>query len=489
MIGSPEHRELALQTAREAVVLLKNDRRFLPLRKGKIRSLAVVGINAGTCELGDYSGIPATTPVSVLEGIRAEAGNQIAVKYAPWKTAKDGMEIITREYYPDGLKAEYYTGIGLEGTPAVRKEEWLNHEPSNQPPDPFVPDTPVSARWTGPLRPPVSGDYVLSLQSDAGSRLWLDGRLLIDAWHEHAVQTDTVQVRLEAGRDYQLKVEYYDIRDYSLARLSWRMPAVGHQDRLSLYGKAGQLARECDAVVAVMGINKSIEREGKDRESITLPPDQQEFLHELYRINPNLVLVLVAGSSLSLLWEDANLPAIVNAWYPGQEGGSAVAEVLFGKYNPAGRLPLTYYPTLEDLPPFDDYDITKRTYKYYDGEVLYPFGYGLSYTSFRYSDLQVEDRGEVVEVSFTLKNVGRMDGDEVAQVYVQLPEYEGVAPIKELRGFQRVHLRRGESRRVSVPLRREDLRYWSESKRAFVVPEGLPTVMVGASSADIRLRQ
>ena len=489
VIGCAEHRELALQTAREAVVLLKNDRRFLPLRKGKIRSLAVVGINAGTCELGDYSGIPASAPVSILEGIRAEAGDKIAVKYAPWKTAKDGMEIITGEYYPEGLKAEYYAGIGMEGTPSVRKEEWLNYEPSNQAPDPFIPDTPVSARWTGPLRPPVSGEYVLSLQSDAGSRLWLDGKMLIDAWHEHAVQTDTVRVRLEAGRDYQLKVEYFDVRDYSLARLSWRMPAVGQQDRLSLYGKAGQLARECDAVVAVMGINKSIEREGKDRESITLPPDQQEFLHELYRINPNMVLVLVAGSSLSLLWEEANLPAIVNAWYPGQEGGTAVAEVLFGKYNPAGRLPLTYYNSLDDLPPFDDYDITKRTYKYFDGDVLYPFGYGLSYTSFQYSDLQVEDRGETVAVSFTLKNTGRMEGDEVAQVYVQLPEYEGIAPLKELRGFQRVHLKRGESRRVTVPLRREDLRYWSESKKAFVVPAGLPTVFVGASSADIRLEK
>ena len=489
VIGSDAHRALALQTAREAIVLLKNEGKTLPFRKGKIRSLAVVGINAGTCELGDYSGVPATAPVSILEGIRAEAGDRITVKYAPWKTAQDGMEIIAGDYYPEGLQAEYYAGTTLEGTPSVRKETWLNFEPSNQAPDPFIPDAPVSARWTGPLRPPVSGEYVLSLQTDAGSRLWLDGNLLVDAWREHAVQTDTVRVFMEAGRDYQLKVEFYDVRDYSLARLSWRMPAVDRQDRLSLYGKAGQLARECDAVVAVMGINRLIEREGKDRESITLPPDQQEFLHELYRINPNLVLVLVAGSPLSLLWEEANLPAIVNAWYPGQEGGTAVAEVLFGKYNPAGRLPLTYYPTLEDLPAFDDYDITKRTYKYYDGPVIYPFGYGLSYTSFRYLDLQVEDRGETVEVSFTLKNIGRVDGDEVAQVYVQLPEYEGVAPLKELRGFRRVHLRRGESRRVTVPLRREDLRYWSESQKAFVIPAGLPTVMVGASSADIRLTQ
>ncbi len=489
VIGSEAHRALALQTAREAVVLLKNDRKMLPLRKGKIRSLAVVGINAGTCELGDYSGVPASAPVSILEGIRTLAGKDIRVEYAPWKSAVDGMEVIAPEFFPEGLKAEYYQGIGLAGEPAVRIDPWINYEPSNQAPDPFLPDSPQSVRWTGKLRPPVTGEYVLNLISDEGARLKLDGRLLFDDWRSHAVRSDTVSVWMEAGRDYAVEVEYYDNRDYSLARLCWRMPAMGKQDRMALYGKAGELARSCDAVVAVMGINKSIEREGKDRDAITLPADQQEFLKELYRINPNVVLVLVAGSPLSILWEDKNLPAIVNAWYPGEQGGTAVAEVLFGRCNPAGRLPLTWYNSLEDLPPFDDYDITKRTYKYFDGDVLYPFGYGLSYTQFRYSDLQVEDRGETVEVSFTLKNVGRMDGDEVAQVYVQLPEYEGIAPLKELRGFRRVHLRRGESRRVTVPLRREDLRYWSESRKAFVIPEGLPTVMVGASSSDIRLQR
>ena len=489
VIGSEAHRALALQAAREAVVLLKNDRKMLPLKRGKVRSLAVVGINAGSCEFGDYSGVPASAPVSILEGIRTLAGKDIRVEYAPWKSAVDGMEVIAPEFFPEGLRAEYYRGIDLAGEPAVRTDPWINYEPSNQAPDPFLPDSPQSVRWTGKLRPPVTGEYVLNLVSDEGARMKLDGRLLFDDWGSHAVRSDTVSVWMEAGRDYALEVEYYDNRDYAVSRLCWRMPAIGEQDRIALYGKAGELARKCDAVVAVMGINKSIEREGKDREVITLPTDQQEFLRELYRINPNVVLVLVAGSPLSILWEDKHLPAVVNAWYPGEQGGTAVAEVLFGRFNPAGRLPLTWYNSLEDLPPFDDYDITKRTYKYFDGDVLYPFGYGLSYTQFRYSDLQVEDRGETVEVSFTLKNFGRMDGDEVAQVYVQLPEYEGVAPLKELRGFRRVHLRRGESRRVTVPLRREDLRYWSESQKAFVIPEGLPTVMVGASSADIRLQR
>ena len=488
VIGSEEHQALALEMARESIVLLKNQNNILPLRKGKIKSLAVVGLNAGTCEFGDYSGVPASTPVSILDGIKEAAGKGIDVKYAPWVSAADASETIAPEFFPGGLKAEYYSGTGLEGTPKTRTDGWINFEPSNQAPDPFLPGDPLSVRWTGVLRPSLSGNYVLSFTSDDGCRLYIDDKLVIDAWGGHAVRSDKVTLSLEAGKEYNIKAEYYNLRDYAVARLGWVPPKTAGQDRLSLYGEAGKLAKECDAVVAVMGINRSIEREGKDRDFITLPADQQEFLQEIYHVNKNVILVLVAGSPLSILWEDKNIPAIVNAWYPGEKGGTAVADVLFGKYNPAGRLPLTYYNRIEDLPAFDDYDITKRTYKYFEGDVLYPFGYGLSYSTFRYSNLKIEDKGDTVEVSFTLKNTGRFDGDEVTQVYTRLPEYEGKAPIKELRGFKRVHLKKGESKVVTVPVRREDLRYWSETKGKFIVPEGLPEVMVGASSSDIRLK-
>ena len=488
VIGSEKHQALALEMARESIVLLKNDKDMLPFRRGKVRSIAVVGVNAASCEFGDYSGVPASEPVSILAGIKAAAGKDIIVKHAPWVSAADATETISPEFFPGGLKAEYYSGTELKGTPKTRVDEWVNFEPSNQAPDPFLPESPLSIRWTGVLRPSVSGEYTLSMTSDDGCRLYLDGELIIDAWAGHSVRTDMATVNLVSGRDYEVKVEYYNLRDYAVARLGWIPPRAEGQDKLSLYGDAGRIARECDVVVAVMGINKTIEREGKDRDFITLPEDQQEFLQELYHVNKNVVLVLVAGSPLSILWEDKNIPAIVNAWYPGEKGGTAVADVLFGKFNPAGRLPVTYYNRIEDLPPFDDYDITKRTYKYYEGDVLYPFGYGLSYSSFRYSNLNVVDKGETLEVSFTLKNVGKMEGDEVAQVYVRLPEYEGKAPIKELRGFKRVHLKKGESREVTIPLRREDLRYWSESEEKFIVPEGLPEIMVGASSSDIRLK-
>ena len=490
VIGSAEHQQLALEAARQAIVLLKNEKGHLPLSRKKVRSLAVVGINAASCEFGDYSGCPASEPVSILQGIRNMASRKgIRVEHAPWRSLDNDRQLIAPEYFPGGLRAEYYPNTALSGEPTVRRDEWINLDPANQAPDPVVPLGKISVRWSGTLRPPVSGEYVLNFQAKNDFRVKLDGKPLFGTWGDNPVRRDTVAVKLEAGHDYALVAEFYCASwEAPQARMLWQQPAAGGRERAGIHQQAFDLAKRCDEVVAVMGINKTIEREGHDRTEITLPKDQREFLRELQRINPHVTLVVVAGSSLALTWEQDSLPAIVNAWYPGEKGGAAVAEVLFGQYNPAGRLPMTYYRSLDDLPPFDDYDITKRTYKYFEGPVLYPFGYGLSYTSFRYSDLQVTDRGDTVDVSLTLKNTGRMDGDEVVQVYTTLPAYEGKAPLKELRGFKRVSLRRGETRRVSIALRREDLRYWSEKQGCFVIPEGLPHVMVGASSADIRLQ-
>ena len=488
VIGSEKHQQVALQAARECIVLLKNDKNMLPLNPNKVKSIAVVGINAGKCEFGDYSGSPVIAPVSILDGIRRRAGNKVKVVYAPCKSAVDGMELIQGESFPEGLRAEYYNNTRLEGTPKVRTEEWINFEPGNQAPDPFLPASPLSVRWMGKLRPTVSGKYKFSFTSDDGCRLSIDGKMLIDAWQGHTVRTDTAEIYLEAGRDYELKAEYYDNRDYAVAKLQWKVPHVGTQTRLDLYGEAGKAVRECETVVAVLGINKSIEREGQDRYDILLPADQREFLQEIYKVNKNVVVVLVAGSSLAVNWMNEHVPAIVNAWYPGESGGTAVAEVLFGDYNPGGRLPQTYYKSLADLPAFDDYDITKgRTYQYFKGDVLYPFGYGLSYTSFKYSDLKVAEDAEFVNVSFTLKNTGRRMGDEVAQVYVRLPQREGAMPAKELKGFERVTLQKGEKRNVTIKLRKDLLRYWDEGKSRFIYPSGEYEIMVGSSSADIRL--
>ena len=489
VIGSKDHQQVALDAARECIVLLKNQKNMLPLNVDKLKSIAVVGINAGTCEFGDYSGAPVIEPVSVLQGIKNRVGEKVKVVYAPWKSAADGLELIQGENFPEGLTAEYFNNTRLEGIPKVRKEGWINFEPANQAPDPFLPKSPLSIRWTGKLKPTISGRYTFSFTSDDGCRLRINDQLLIDAWNGHSVAIDSVSIELEAGKEYQLQAEYYDNRDYAIAKLQWKVPQAGKATRLDLYGEAGKAVSECETVVAVMGINKSIEREGQDRYDIQLPADQREFLQEIYKVNPNIIVVLVAGSSLAVNWMDEHIPAIVNAWYPGEQGGTAVTDVLFGDYNPAGRLPLTYYKSLDELPPFDDYDITKgRTYKYFKGDVLYPFGYGLSYSSFKYSDLKVKDSTDKVTVSFRLKNTGRRKGDEVAQVYVRIPETGGIVPIKELKGFRRVPLEPGESRAIDIELDKEQLRYWDTTKEQFILPAGTFDVMVGASSKDIRLQ-
>jgi beta-glucosidase len=201
------------------------------------------------------------------------------------------------------------------------------------------------------------------------------------------------------------------------------------------------------------------------------------------------VAVLVSGGSLAIGWINEHIPGIVDAWYSGQEGGNAVADVLFGDYNPAGRLTLTFYNNLNEVPPIDDYDITKgRTYQYFKGKPLYPFGYGLSYTKFAYSNLAITEEHAKLKINFNIQNEGKMDGDEVAQVYVQFPEMSIPLPIKQLKGFKRVTVKKGMAEPVSIDIDKSQLRIWDETKSTFITPEGKYTIMVGASSDDIRLQ-
>jgi len=489
VIGSEKHKELALEAARQSIVLLKNDKNTLPINTKKVKSIAVVGINAATPEFGDYSGYPVNAPVSVLQGIKDKAGDKIKVVYAPWVSAEEGFELITKSYFPDGLKAEYFDNMNLAGQPKLRTDDWINFEPANQAPDPFLPKSPLSVRWTGKLKPIVSGTYTFGFTSDDGCRLFIDDKQLIDSWYGRGVTVDSIRVDLEAGKTYQLRAEYFDNRDVAVAKLAWRIPVPNLKSRLDLFGEAGKAAKDCDMVVAVVGTNKSIEREGQDRHDIDLPKDQVEFIQEIYKVNPNTIVVLVSGSSLAINWINENIPAIVNAWYPGEQGGTAVADVLFGDYNPAGRLPLTYYNNMEELPPLGDYDVTKgRTYQYFAGTPLYPFGYGLSYTTFNYTDLNINDRGDSVSVSFKVKNTGRKDGDEVSQVYVKLPETGQVMPLKQLKGFKRNTIKKNETKQIEIKIPKSQLRYWDENVKSFITPKGNYEFMIGASSADIRLK-
>lgn len=487
IVGSKAHQALALKAAKESLVLLKNRNHLLPLQAEKLRSIAVVGINSGNTEFGDYSGEPLNMPVSILQGIQNRVGNKMKISYAPWQPVNglEGYSLIDPAFIPDGLETAYYENMNQEGDAKKRKEKNILLEPANQAPDAFVPSGNFSVRWTGKLKPSLSGKYSFGFLAHDGARLYIDGRLVIDSWKRKATRTDFGEIELQAGKIYSIRADYFVKRD-AVAKLYWKAPDV-QQDYTSLFAEAKQKAADADVAIAVLGMNKNFEREGQDRENIRLSEDQEKFIREVYHANPKTIVVLVAGSSLAIDWINDSIPAIMDAWYPGEQGGNAVAAVLFGDENPAGRLPLTFYASMDDLLPFHDYDVSKgRTYQYFKGKPLYPFGYGLSYTSFGYHDLQLTTSKERIDVSFNLENTGKMDGDEVVQVYVKMPESGITLPLKQLKGFKRVHLVKGHSEKISIAIDKAQLRYWDEKESKFITPKGIYTIMVGASSEDIR---
>lgn len=480
VIGCEKHRDLALEAARKSAVLLKNNG-ILPLDRNSVKKIAVLGINADKCELGDYSGVPTIQPISILQGIKDKVGENTEVLTSPWISLDTGMSLIEPDAFEGGVKAEYFEGTSFEKKTLERSETWIYFEPDNQAPDPLQPVHHMSARWTGDLRIDLDGEYKFRLDVNNGdARIWIDGESVGNSFSRKFLK----------GSTHHVVVEFSHERDYCCLKLEWAKPASSEVTRSDLMAEALEAAASSDAVIAVMGYNKGIEREGHDREILTLPEDQIGYLKALKEVNDNVVLVLVAGSSIALGWEDENLPAILDAWYGGEYSGRAVADILFGDYNPSGKLPLTFYRSVDQLPSFDDYAVTNgRTYKYFEGDPLYPFGYGLSYTDFEYSGLKVKRSGDGYDVKFKISNVGACSGEEVAQVYVKIDDFEGAAPIKELKGFQRVSVEPGRTETVKVHIPVSSLRWWSEEDGAFRYSKLKPHVFVGSSSADIRLEK
>ncbi|MBV9925629.1 MAG: glycoside hydrolase family 3 C-terminal domain-containing protein [Acidobacteria bacterium] len=480
---SPAHRQLALEAARESVVLLKNEKNTLPLKKD-LKSIAVIGPNADDVQvlLGNYNGQPsrATTP---LEGIRRHVSPQTKVLYARGTALMENSGVPIPPSALHDLKAEFFSNRNLEGAPVLKRdEEAVNFDWGMNGPAPEVPADDFSARWTGKLVPAVSGKYRLGATADDGLRVYLDGKLIVEDWTEHAPTTRTGEVTLEAGRSYDLKFEYFEGRIGAVAKLVWQPPA--QQATGSPYAEALDAAKQADAVVLVLGISSQLEGEemnvtepgfkGGDRTDINLPARQQALLEAVAATGKPVVLVLMSGSALAVNWADAHVAAVVQAWYPGEEGGAAVADVLFGDYNPAGRLPVTFYRSVEQLPPFESYAMEGRTYRFFKGEPLYPFGHGLSYTRFKYSGLKVSPRraapNEKVTVSAAVENAGRVEGDEVVQLYVTDVEASVRVPVRSLAGVERVHLRPGERRVVSFTLDPRQLAVIRDDGRAFVEP-------------------
>jgi beta-glucosidase len=506
IIDSPQHRALALQAARESMVLLKNKDNLLPLPKD-IGSIAVVGPNANHLSvlMGNYNGTPAHA-VTPLEGIRKKLSASTKLYYAQGCGLVDGappFEVVPSAFLrpaetdagATGLTAMYYANAQHEGMPALVQVDgtvdfiWKDTTPlTRERADDF------SILWTGYLVPPVSGSYRLGVEACNGYKLYLDGELLGEHESVHSPALRSKEVMLESGRFYSLRLEFLSHGLDPQARLLWARPDVDYET------PALEAAGKADAIVAIMGISPRLEGEempvkvdgfeGGDRTSIGLPRLQEGFLRKLHALGKPIVLVLLNGSALAVTWAAEFIPAIVEAWYPGQAGGDALADVLFGDYNPGGRLPITFYRSVDDLPPFDDYRMEGRTYRYFDGEPLFAFGYGLSYTHFLFGNLQISPAsiqvGDQVTVSCDVTNTGDRAGDEVVQLYIRHPQATVPCPIKELKGFARITLEPGESKTVSFVLHTDLLAVYDEDMRHVVQP-GLVDVMVGNSSDSLPL--
>ncbi len=493
VVGSEKHQVVALETARESVVLLKNKNEILPINTNKIKTLAVLGPNASNIVFGDYSGKPIIKAVSVLDGIKNKAGDKVEISHVKWRNSLKNISLIESDFLSNdksekaGLYAEYFDNRHLEGTPKTRTDKLVNYEAISQPPDPVISDAPMSVRWTGYITAPVSGNYKISVTSSDGAKFWMGDKLVIDEWHTRMETTNQIEYEMIAGQKYAVKLEYYVNKDDEICQLLWEIPGSIHTD---LYAEDMKVAKESDYVVAVMGINKSIEREGLDRKTIDLPTEQVKYLMDIYKENKNMIVVLIAGSSMAINWMDENVPAIVEAWYPGESGGTAIADVLFGDYNPGGRLPFTFYKSTDDLPAFDDYDIYKgRTYMYFEGKVLYPFGYGLSYTTFKYSNMSIANSDDHIRVTADIKNTGNFKGDEVVQLYCTDLESSVKRPNIQLVNFDRISLDKGETKTVSFEVSKDQLMYWDVKINNWSFEPGEFEFNVGASSEDLRLNQ
>ncbi len=473
---SPAHRELAARAARESIVLLKNQNNILPLKK-EIKTIAVIGPNADSLEvlLGNYNGVPSKW-VTPLEGIRRKVSPQTRVLYALGTTHTSEVVVPVPSgalFVPDsdsiqGLKGEYFNNKDLQGAPSVtRNDAQINFNWFTGSPDAQLPVDNFSARWTGKIVPPVSGTFQLGAQADDGVRIYLDDKLFIEDWRDRGAKTVTKSIELKGNQAYKIRIEYYDRYASAEARLVWTTPQLAQ----NLRDEALRKAKEADVVVMAMGLSPRLEGEemevktegfrGGDRTSLNLPKVQEDLLQAITATGKPVVLVLLNGSALAVNWANDHVAAIVEAWYPGEEGGTAISDVLFGDYNPGGRLPVTFYKSVDQLPPFSDYNMQGKTYRYFKGAPLYPFGYGLSYTKFKYDDLKLSSKhvkpNENIQISATVQNVGDRGGDEVVQLYLTDVTATVPVPLRSLKGVQRIYLKAGEKRRVSFTLLPRDL--------------------------------
>jgi beta-glucosidase len=522
VVGSKKHSELALKCAQKSIVLLKNenstknpDTKLLPLDKTKIKSIAVVGPNADIAQFGDYSGVSLNTPVTPLmglENILQSTDNSTSniqlnfVSWIPFNATKNYTTISTRYLKPTGncpkphgLVRKYYPNQNFKGKVVQYFDEAIDVNYRSETPDPTVSNAQTdsgeqhdiserfSIKWKGFLCPELSGEYHIKLKASR-IRFWQKPKLLFN----NVKQKSDFKITLESGKKYPIEIHHAFGQLNQQISLQWKMPNFHPSKTDFNFEREIEAAQKSDIVLCYSGLGWGDEHEGVDRHDFQLSLQQQKLIRVLYEVNPNMVLILIAGSNLAINWEQQNIPAILHAWYPGERGGDAIAQVLFGGYNPAGRLPMTFYDSVEQIPSFDDYEIHNgKTYWFLKEKPLYPFGFGLSYTTFSYSNLFIAENTvsaqDEIKISVDVKNVGKVDGEEVVQMYVSYEDKSNNKPIRQLKGFERIHIPSGKQERVEFQLKIQDLGFWNSKSQKYEVEVGKIGIEIGSSSADIHL--
>jgi len=511
-IDTLAHRALALKIAQEGAVLLKNNGNLLPLDKSKIKSIAVLGPNARVARTGGggSSLVAAYDSISPLEGLTKKIGTGVNVHFAGGipgdieLTPVAPARLLPPNAKPgeEGLLGEYFNNELLKGNPALtRIDRGLNFDWGDKSPDKAVNPDHFSVRWTGQLVPEKTGFYFLGVGSDDGSRLYLNGKLLVNNWGQHAIEYKYAQVELTAGRKYPIKIEMYEGAGGAGAILAWSFRSGSELDPIDA---AVEAAKKSDAAVVFVGSTERYESEGFDRKDCALPKEQEALIKAVATANPRTVVVMHSGAAVLMNgWIDS-VPSLVQVWFPGQEAGEAIADILFGDVNPSGKLPTTFLKKWEDCPAFGNFPGEKGNvyykegifigYRYFDTrnvEPLFPFGYGLSYTTFEYGNLRITpEKGKEdgkIQVQFTLTNSGKVAGAETAQLYMNDEEASVERPVKELKAFQKVFLKPGEKKKVTWILDKSALSYYDVGKKDWVAESGKFNVLIGSSSRDIRL--
>ncbi len=536
--ASKAHDKMALKMAHESMTLLKNNG-ILPLKTNTITNVAVVGPNANNIKAlrGNYFG-KAANPVTVISGLKKALGSQINVTYSagvPMVTTENssnnklkpiyGKYLSTTNTYGQevtGLTGYYYNNKDLQGKPSYTRVDnairftWSNHTSPTSTEEAqgiidtnsAIKDNNFSVQWHGKLLPPETGLYKIVVSADDGCRLWINGELIINDWSNHAMTSFSKNIHLKKGEYYDIKVDYYDSTGDAAINLKWEIPNSIKTEPITekLTAKTLKNVKQADVALFIGGLDASWEGEemkgkkvdgfvGGDRTKIELPQLQVNAIKAMIKTGTPVVLVLMSGSAMAFKGLEKDLAAILMAWYPGQRGGDAVANVLLGNYNPAGRLPVTFYTSTKELASFEDYNMQAGkgfTYRYYKGKALYPFGYGLSYTTFKYSKLNVNkiNNSNIISVSVDIKNTGNTPGDEVVQLYIKDLKSNLAMPIKQLRKFKRLFLKPNETQTIHFNLNtNKDFIYYNSVLQKYTIDPGDFQIQVGASSQDIRLKK